>query len=70
MVVQGFKEFIDEDSEKRAITKELQNGRLAMLAMLELFRHDAQQLVGGMYTEGAMKPLITGASMCLCCVCA
>ena len=31
-----------------------------MLAVLELLRHDAQQLVGGMYTEGAMKPLITG----------
>ena len=56
----GFKEFINEDFEKIAVTKELQNGRLAMLAVLELFRHDAQQLVGGMYTEGNMAPLITG----------
>ena len=31
-----------------------------MLAVLELFRHDYQQQVGGMYTEGFMKPLITG----------
>jgi hypothetical protein len=38
-------------------TKELQNGRLAMLATLELLRHDAQMLVGGMY---AGDHLITG----------
>ena len=32
-----------------------------MLAVLELFRHDSQQLVGGMYADDAvMKPLITG----------
>ena len=56
----GFKEFVSPEFEKSAITKELQNGRLAMLAVLELFRHDAQQLVGGMDTEGNMAPLITG----------
>jgi hypothetical protein len=29
--------------------KELSNGRLAMIATLELLRHDSQMLVGGMY---------------------
>jgi hypothetical protein len=38
-------------------TKELNNGRLAMIATLELLRHDAQQLVGGMYPG---DHLITG----------
>jgi hypothetical protein len=38
-------------------TKELNNGRLAMIAILELLRHDSQQLIGGMY---AGDNLITG----------
>jgi hypothetical protein len=37
--------------------KEINNGRLAMLAILELLRHDAQMVVGGMY---AGDNLITG----------
>lgn len=37
--------------------KEIQNGRLAMVAILELLRHDAQMVVGGMY---AGDHLITG----------
>jgi len=37
--------------------KELNNGRLAMIASLELLRHDSQMLVGGMY---AGDHLITG----------
>jgi len=49
-----------EEDEKRQ-NQELNHGRLAMLAMLELFRHDSQQLVGGMYADDAtMAPLITG----------
>ena len=37
--------------------KEIQNGRLAMVAILELLRHDAQMVAGGMY---AGDHLITG----------
>ena len=49
-----------EEADARS-TQELQHGRLAMVAMLELFRHDSQQLVGGMYQDDAiMSPLITG----------
>jgi Chlorophyll A-B binding protein len=42
---------------KELTTKELNNGRLAMIAILELLRHDSQHLVGGLY-EG--DNLITG----------
>eukprot|EP01038_Epipyxis_sp_PR26KG_P006643 gene6643-9119_t len=42
---------------KLAQEKELSNGRLAMIATLELLRHNSQMLVGGMY-EG--DHLITG----------
>ena len=52
---QGIKE-VDAETQ----TKELNNGRLAMLATLELLRHDSQHLIGGMYTEGTMSHLITG----------
>lgn len=41
----------------KAKDQELNHGRLAMIAMLELFRHDSQMLVGGMY--GGDK-LLTG----------
>lgn len=37
--------------------KELNNGRLAMIATLELLRHDSQMVVGGMYSG---DHLITG----------
>ena len=42
---------------KELKTKELNNGRLAMIATLELPRHDSQKLVGGMYAD---DNLITG----------
>jgi hypothetical protein len=42
---------------EKAQTQELSHGRLAMIAILELLRHDSQQLVGGMY---AGDHLITG----------
>ena len=45
---------------EKAKTQELSHGRLAMIASLELLRHDSQQLVGGMYTEAPMDHLITG----------
>jgi hypothetical protein len=41
----------------KAQTQELQHGRLAMIATLELLRHDSQQLIGGLY-QG--DHLITG----------
>ena len=44
-----------------AANQELNHGRLAMLAVLELFRHDAQSLVGGMYAgDPVMGRMITG----------
>jgi hypothetical protein len=41
----------------KAKDQELNHGRLAMLAILELLRHDSQQLVGGLYPG---DHLITG----------
>ena len=41
----------------KAQLQELQHGRLAMIATLELLRHDSQQLIGGLY-QG--DHLITG----------
>jgi Chlorophyll A-B binding protein len=41
----------------KAKDQELNHGRLAMIAALELLRHDSQQLVGGLY---AGDHLITG----------
>ena len=40
-----------------AKNQELSHGRLAMIAILELLRHDSQQLVGGLYPG---EHLITG----------
>jgi len=42
---------------KELTTKELNNGRTAMVAILELLRHDSQMVVGGMYSG---DNLITG----------
>ena len=42
---------------KELTTKELNNGRTAMIAILELLRHDSQMVVGGMYSG---DNLITG----------
>ena len=58
---QGVKSFKSDEEALTAANQELNHGRLAMLAVLELFRHDSQELVGGMYADDAvMKPLITG----------
>jgi hypothetical protein len=46
----------DQDLPKAQL-QELQHGRLAMLAILELLRHDSQQFIGGLY---AGDKLITG----------
>jgi Chlorophyll A-B binding protein len=57
----GFKEFASEEAALKATNQELNHGRLAMLATLELLRHDSQQLIGGMYKDDAvMSPMITG----------
>jgi len=57
------KKLVGIASVEEAQTKELNHGRLAMLAIAELLRHDTQQLYGGMYSEGSMAPLITGLPM-------
>jgi hypothetical protein len=55
------KEFASDEERVKSETQELQHGRLAMLAVLELFRHDAQSLIGGMYQgDEVMGNLITG----------
>ena len=58
---QGIKSFKSEEEAAKATNQELNHGRLAMLAILELLRHDSQMLVGGMYAgDATMSPLITG----------
>jgi hypothetical protein len=57
------KKVVGNMSLEEAQTKELSHGRLAMLAIAELLRHDCQQLYGGMYQEGGFAPLITGLPM-------
>ena len=42
---------------KKAKDQEINHGRLAMVAIMELLRHDAQHFVGGMYAD---DKLITG----------
>ena len=57
----GFKEFTSPEEASKAANQELNHGRLAMLAVLELLRHDSQMLIGGMYAgDATMSPLITG----------
>jgi Chlorophyll A-B binding protein len=57
----GKKDFADAEEELKATNQELNHGRLAMLAALELLRHDSQMLVGGMYTgDETMGKMITG----------
>lgn len=48
---------LDAADTKSYTEKELSNGRLAMLAIMELMRHDAEKLVGGLH---AGDNLITG----------
>jgi hypothetical protein len=56
----GLLNLTDEELKKRQ-TQELNHGRLAMLATMELFRHDAQTLVQpGFDGEGVFNNLITG----------
>ena len=58
---QGVKSFKSDEEALKATNQELNHGRLAMLAVLELFRHDSQMLVGGMYTgDATMGNLVTG----------
>jgi len=58
---QGVKAFKSEEEALKATNQELNHGRLAMLAVLELFRHDSQMIVGGMYAgDATMGNLITG----------
>jgi hypothetical protein len=58
-LVLGDTEVADKSPEelKELKTKELNHGRLAMIATLELLRHDSQKLIGGMYAD---DNLITG----------
>ena len=57
----GVKQFASAEEAEKAANQELNHGRLAMLATLELLRHDSQSLIGGMYADDAvMSPLITG----------
>jgi hypothetical protein len=53
----GVKQFASAEEEAKATNQELSHGRVAMLAILELLRHDSQSVVGGMY---AGDHLITG----------
>ena len=46
-----------ENIKPKVYDQELNHGRLAMIAILELLRHDSQKLIGGMY---ATDNLITG----------
>ena len=46
-----------EEELEKAKNQELNHGRLAMIAILELLRHDSQSVVGGMYSG---DHLITG----------
>ena len=57
----GVKQFASAEEELELTNKELNNGRLGMLAILELLRHDSQSLIGGMYKgDEVMGNLITG----------
>jgi len=57
----GVKEFASEEEALKATNQELNHGRLAMLAVLELLRHDSQSLIGGMYSgDEVYGNLITG----------
>jgi len=52
------KKTVGEDSLEVLQTKELQHGRLAMIAILELLRHDSQNFVSPGFD--GMAPMITG----------
>jgi len=56
----GIKKFPDESSKAKAEGQEIQNGRLAMFAIVELLRHDSQNYVAGYAVDGLSTHLITG----------
>jgi hypothetical protein len=56
----GVKDFPDEESKVKAEAQEITHGRLAMLAILELLRHDSQDFVFGGSFDGLSTKLITG----------
>ena len=57
----GVKEFASEEEALKATNQGLNHGRLVMLAVLELLRHDSQSLIGGMYTgDEVCGNLMTG----------
>mmetsp|Transcript_11294 Transcript_11294/g.30167 ORF Transcript_11294/g.30167 Transcript_11294/m.30167 type:complete len:196 (-) Transcript_11294:136-723(-) len=57
-LILGDTEAVDKSPEQleKAQNQELTHGRLAMLAMVELLRHDSQQLIGGMYQGEPLMP--------------
>ena len=55
----GVKQFPDKESKLKAENQELAHSRLAMIAILELLRHDSQNFVAGTAFDGLDK-LITG----------
>ena len=44
---EGVKKFKTVEEEKKAQSQEIAHGRLALLAILELLRHDSQNLISG-----------------------
>jgi len=56
----GVKKFPDAASQQKMEGHEIQNGRLAMFAILELLRHDSQNFVAGYSVDGLSTHLITG----------
>ena len=55
----GVKEFPDAASKAKAEAQEIAHGRLALVAILELLRHDSQNYISGTAYDGLDK-LITG----------
>jgi hypothetical protein len=56
----GVRPFPNAAAEAKAKTQELTHGRLAMLAILELLRHDSQNFISGTSFDGLSSKLITG----------
>lgn len=56
----GVKTFASTEEEVKAKNQEVTHGRLAMLAILELLRHDSQDFVAGGDFSGIGTQLITG----------
>jgi len=56
----GVKEFPDAESLAKAEAQEVAHSRLAMVAILELLRHDSQDYIAGADFDGLGTRLITG----------